>query len=106
MSLVQDSRMIRIAGAGDRDRHSSQVEQHLMRFRALAVMPETLNQRRGAAHEERFRQAQLDNSEENENEQYRQRPGDRRENDLETRCQNGEDQIAEEARQILRFPTA
>jgi hypothetical protein len=44
------------------------IEQHLVELRALTVMPETLDESGGAAHEQGFGQAQFDNSKQDEDE--------------------------------------
>jgi len=51
MTLVQQIRVIGGARGGDSDGHAAQVEQYLVCFRALFVVPEALNQRRCAPHE-------------------------------------------------------
>src|SRR5579871_3459181 len=96
--------MICIARQCDRHGHAPQIEQDLMQFGSVLVMPEALNESGGAAYEERLRKAQLDNTEKDKYKEDRHAAGDGRQDNFQTRGENGQGEIAEKARYVLGFP--
>ena len=93
--------MIGFARTEDSDRHASQVENNLVRFRPLLVMPEALDQGCAASHYKGFREGQFDDAEQDKDEEYGKSPCDGRKRDLHAGGQDCQNQITEEAREVL-----
>ncbi len=104
MAVAKDFGMIGLAGGCDRQRHTAYVEYDLVQFRPRLIVPEALNQSRGAPDKHRFGEGEPHDAEQDEYEEQGHRAGNPRQVDLQPGGEDGQYQVAEVAQDVRGLP--